>query len=229
MADLKSVLQTLIHDESLRLLVTVNISFFPYSCRQISTFTVVLRIRSCSDASNLTPRNLTVTNPQPCDSSNWTSLFVAAPTGGPLVLFVDPPVIYNGITIGVLVYTAGLNTTAQSVVAVNSATGTNYYNLTIQPSSNYNQIPVLIPAGTLPAGTYDIIVNSPYAIGGCLSVLRNGLIVKSQVTIKLLSVNPTYIWVNASQTPITISADPTVVPFQPTPRGYIASSGSCVQ
>jgi hypothetical protein len=118
------------------------------------------------DASNLTPRNLTVTNPQPCDSSNWTSLFVAAPTGGPLVLFVDPPVIYNGITIGVLVYTAGLNTTAQSVVAVNSATGTNYYNLTIQPSSNYNQIPVLIPAGTLPAGTYDIIVNSPYAIGG---------------------------------------------------------------
>lgn len=103
-----------------------------------------------------------MTNPDPCNSGNWSSLYVAPVTGGPLVLFVDPPVIYNGITIGgkmtnivfffllywllmssdwlivvilwfsVLVYTAGLNTTASSVVVVDSATGTSFYNLTIQ-------------------------------------------------------------------------------------------------
>jgi hypothetical protein len=161
-----------------------------------------------------------------------------------LVLFADPPVIYQNASIQgtyhsinksvllnittVTLYTSGLNSTVEALNFRNSATG-ELFNMTgniVSYGTTFNELLVEIEPLELPDGTYDIIVESKFDISGCYGLLRSGLIVRAQAGIFIQSVDPSFIWIDATSASITVVAANSGDQFQPIPRAYLSRAGA---
>jgi hypothetical protein len=139
-------------------------------------------------------------------------------TEGPVPFFVDPPVVYNGITIQATAYLGNLFDGSVSKAEIKSG---NAQAIELEFSDDPNKpslIKLVIPVG-LPVGLYDLTlyddVNCPGTTPGLLRVTDD-------LSVNILELSPPFAWVNSS-TSVTILADANAG-FVPTPRSYLSPS-----
>ncbi|QDG54379.1 hypothetical protein FIV42_27635 [Persicimonas caeni] len=135
----------------------------------------------------------------------------------PVVFFVDPPVLYNGIDTQVTIFTSGLAAAPSSLELVDS-TGT-ATTISSYSSPEPNRILATVPSG-LTADSYEVRVTSQF---GCTGGLPGAVEVTDQTTVQIASIDPTFGWQN-SPTSVTITADenaPTANQFKAVPRVYL--------
>jgi len=140
-----------------------------------------------------------------------------------LVLFVDPPTVYNGIELQATLYTTGLDATPSLVQMYNS----NGVNVTLTvvntTNSNPNHVVVVIPEG-LPPGQYSFEVVTQ---DGCIGTGDNLVTITNETTIDLVSINPSYVWYEV-RTDVTITASTSGAPFVPIPHVYLSPVNSTI-
>ena len=157
--------------------------------------------------------DVTVENAPGCGDTLQAAITVD-PT--PLVFFVDPPVIYNGIAVETTIFTTGLDAAASSVELVASdGTATPLGN--VRSPTRFNRILGTVPAGLNP-GTYDIRVTSAV---GCAGTLQGAVTITDSTNIDISSVDPAYVSPTVA-TGVTIRADAnSTAKFEATPRAYL--------
>ena len=143
----------------------------------------------------------------------------------PVVVFVDPEVIYNKINIQATIYVSGLNGGGVTYVGIRrSGTGDPWTSL----SHTYNplrpsQVQAVIPSGLTP-GDYDIVVRDAKS---CEGTLPNAFKVTDTLTLALTGIDPPFGWTQ-TQTAVTLSAqDPPpsgMKSFQNGVRAYLSPS-----
>jgi len=154
--------------------------------------------------------DLTVENAAGC-SDTLVAAVKVHPT--PLVFFVDPPVVYSGITVQATIYLSGLDQPAAEVVMI----GPSGQEEVLDGSSATgapNRIQALIPAG-LEAGAWAVRVTSQI---GCVGVLDGAVTVTDDLSVSIDDVDPAYVWAGSS-TAITVTSD--AGDFVQTPRAYL--------
>jgi hypothetical protein len=155
------------------------------------------------------PYDVTLTNPDGCSATAQASVTVIP---GPQIFFVDPSIVYNGITVQATLYGTGFTGTVQGVQMTPSGGGTPVtLDFTYDPARP-NQVQVLIPSGT-PAGQYDFELEDTTA---CLAVLANAITVVDQTELVVSRITPEFGW-TGEDTPVTIDG----IGFLPVPRLYL--------
>ncbi len=137
------------------------------------------------------------------------------------VFYVDPSVLYNGISVLATVYGAGFTGPVQSVTATPSGGGTST-SLAFSPyaAARPNQVQVTVPAGLTP-GSYDVAVVDAT---NCTGHLAGAFQVTATTTLVISAVDPGYGWTGAD-TGVAVTADTTTAPgFSPVPRLYLNPS-----
>ncbi|MFP4596649.1 MAG: hypothetical protein ACLFVJ_00270 [Persicimonas sp.] len=158
--------------------------------------------------------DIEVDNGQGCASTLDAGL-VVNPT--PVVFFVDPPVLYNGITTEVTMFTSGLTTTPTGIDLVDSNGNTTA--LTSFSSSEPNRIQATVPSG-LTADTYEVQVTSQF---GCTGGLPGAVEITDQTNVAVEDIDPEFGWTQSS-TSVTVTADDNAAAddqFQAVPRVYL--------
>lgn len=162
--------------------------------------------------------DLTVTNPDGCHD---TLAHAVTAVPGPVVFFADPPVVYNGITTRVTLYSTSITPPLVSVVVQSGTSAPITLTASIDPAHPH-RILATIPMGT-PAGTYDISVTDS---SGCPATLPMGLRVTATTTVTINSIDPPFGW-QGGATAVTITA---AGGLMATPRAYLnphtASAGT---
>jgi len=160
--------------------------------------------------------DVTVDNGLGC-SGTMPNVLTVNPT--PLVFFVDPPVVYNGISIEVTIFTTGLSDTAASVDLIDSSgnrTSISGFTSPLRP----NRINAPIPAG-LPPDTYEVEVTSSF---GCVSSLNGQLVITDTLSVEIEAIDPAFVSPTVP-TAVTVTAvdppPPGGVQFEPVPRVYL--------
>jgi len=131
----------------------------------------------------------------------------------PLVFFVDPPVVFNGITIAATIYLSGLDAEADSVEMLGPS-GQEVLLSTSSPDGQPNRVNAVIPEGLEP-GAWAVRVTSQI---GCVGVLDGAVLVTDTVSVSVTDVSPDFVWYGAS-TAITVLSAPG--DFLMTPRAYL--------
>jgi hypothetical protein len=126
--------------------------------------------------------DITVSNGTGCTATLSGGL-VVDPT--PIVFFVKPQVLYNGITISATIFTAGLSATAAEIWLVHE-NGTETQILNFSSPLRPNRIVAEIPAGLNP-GSYEVRVTSAL---GCVGGLPGALTVTDTLTLALDPIKP---------------------------------------
>ena len=162
--------------------------------------------------------DVTVTNLDGCADTLAGAITVIP---GPIVFFVDPPRLYNGISIRVTIYASGLTGTPLSVQLIHTGTS-NVVSITdfTWDAAQPGRILATVPAGLDP-GTYDVVVEDP---SGCPAILSAGVTVVDTLTVALDSMAPPFGWVNTATAVEIRAVDPPPtgqVQFQATPRAYL--------
>jgi hypothetical protein len=134
-----------------------------------------------------------------------------------LIFFVDPPVVYNGISVDVTVFTTGLNRDVADAALI---LGSQRLPVTARNTNSANRYSFTVPAN-LDSGSWSIYIASST---GCTFTLANALTVTNETTITLAGVEPNYIY-NGTNTPFTLSRS-AGVEFAPVPRVYLSSNAS---
>ncbi len=169
---------------------------------------------------------VSLTNPGTANcTSQATVQFTVVPA--PVVFSLDPPAVYNGISIRETIYVAGLDTAPQGVnlIPTGGGTATALTNV-MWDQSDPNEVTATVPAG-MAAGTYDVVIVND----GCNAVLTGQFTVVASPTIALL--NPaveqpfgqeqTRVAVNVvAKEDANLVGDE--VNFSPTPRVYISNA-----
>jgi hypothetical protein len=142
----------------------------------------------------------------------------------PIVFFVDPPVMWNGLTVQSTIYASGIIGDVQSVeIAPTGSTTRQALADFVQDAEHPNRIQVSVPSG-LAAGGYDVYVTDEV----CEAVLVDGFEVVAETALELAAIDPPFGWTGAD-TAVTITADTTTAPgFAATPRVYFSPSGGGV-
>lgn len=162
--------------------------------------------------------DVTVSNGPGCEATLPAALTVD-PT--PLVFFVDPPTLYNGIAVDVTIFTSGLTDTAAKVELV-SADGLTVVDLVgfaspVRP----NRILVTVPAGLEP-GPWEVRVTSQV---GCVGGLPGGVQITGSLTLGLATIEPAFVYTGSS-TAVTLTSAELVpgvsVGFDAVPRVYLS-------
>jgi len=130
----------------------------------------------------------------------------------PLVFFVDPPVIYNGISLVATIFTSGLTATASKVELVDD-NGDATELSDFESPQRANRIEATIPAGLDP-GQYELRVTSMF---GCAGSLPGGIDVTGSLDLDIDSVDPAFVS-PTSATAVTVLASGGLVA---TPRVYL--------
>lgn len=157
--------------------------------------------------------DVTVENAPGCGDTLQAAVSVE-PT--PLVFFVDPPVVYNDISIEATIFTTGLDAAASSVEVV-ADDGTATALTGIRSPTRFNRILGTIPSGLAP-GVYDVRVTSDI---GCAGTLEDAITITDSTNIDIASIEPAFVSPTEA-TGITIAADPnSTAKFEATPRVYI--------
>lgn len=168
--------------------------------------------------------DVTVSNGTGCESVVTNGITVDP---SPLVFFVDPPVIFNGINTDATLFTTGLSALAQTVELIDSAgnrTEITSFDSPVRPNRIIATFPdddPNNPGNPIPAGDYEVSVTSA---NGCESVLNGTVTITDSLTLALEMIDPPF--ASPSQpTAVTITAtDPAPageVQFESTPRLYL--------
>lgn len=162
------------------------------------------------------PYDVTLANP---DGGSATLAQAVRIVANPELFYVDPSVVWNGISVQATIYGAAFEEPVSAVSLVPSGGGTAIPLAFTEDPAKPQQVQATIPAGT-PAGTYDVHLSDAH----CSGALAAGLTVTSQVTLALGPVTPAEGWTGAANA-VAITA--TGSAFEPVPRVYLnPSSGS---
>lgn len=162
-----------------------------------------------------------VRNPDGCSATGEDAIEVVA---GPVLFFVDPPVLYGGVDTPATLFVGGI-TGAVTGVEIVDADGTAY------PLPDYawdggNLVAATIPADSLGLGdgTYTVRLTDDTA---CRPFLEDAVRVRSDLTVSITRVEPAFGW-NGSATPVRVrGATPLPsgeVGFTDLPRVYLFPS-----
>lgn len=122
---------------------------------------------------------VSLSNPDGCSAAAPTTLKVVP---GPIAYFVDPALVYNGISVQATVYGANISPPVVSITATPSSGAGAPVSLTFAPSgSSPNRSQILIPKG-LAAGSYDLTVRDQ---SSCPALLSRAFTVVDQATLAL--------------------------------------------
>ncbi|MDF1565741.1 MAG: hypothetical protein P1V51_22090 [Deltaproteobacteria bacterium] len=144
----------------------------------------------------------------------------------PLVFFIDPPTVYNGVITEVTLFTTGLSDTyGASTVELLYPDGATTTSLPFTEGSRANRLLTPIPAddpenpgSPLPPGAFELQVTNAL---GCTSALNGSLTVTDTLTLELEGIDPAYVS-PTRETAVSITAqDTSAVVFESTPRVYL--------
>jgi hypothetical protein len=139
-----------------------------------------------------------------------------------VVVFVDPSVVYNGVSTSVTVYASALEaplpSDAVSIAPDGGGDATQLQYNTVQ--DHPNRVQAIVPSGTAP-GSYDLTLKD----NSGTTTLKNALTVTATLSVTLKSLTPPF-GPTASDTAVTILRDtaaaaPANGPFVATPRVYL--------
>lgn len=156
--------------------------------------------------------DVAVSNGAGCDATAIAALTVH-PT--PLVFFVDPPIVFNGITLQTTVFASGIDVTGADSVQLIDAGGTTT-SLVVTNPGRRSRVLADMPAGLAP-GDYAVHVTSAE---GCPSTLDGSVTVTDQITSSIASVDPSFVSPTVP-TAITITAANQLT-FENLPRVYLS-------
>jgi hypothetical protein len=161
------------------------------------------------------PYPVTISNGSGCDATLLAKVTVIS---GPQLFFVDPAVVYSGISTQATAYGTGFTGAVQGV-SVRPAAGGALIPLSFrQDPARPSQVQITLPKG-LAAGEYDVEVTDTSA---CAAILAKAVNVSDQKTLALAApaVSPPFGWAQQS-TATTISADSAGGGFAAVPRVYL--------
>jgi len=163
------------------------------------------------------PYDVTLANPDGGSATRTAAVRVVADLQ---VFYVDPPTVYNGISVQATVYGTGFTPPVQSVTVTPSGGGTPTSLTPSYDAARPNQVQVSIPQG-MAAGSYDVDVRDGT---GCSGHLASAFQVTATITLVLGPLDPAFGW-SGADTAVTVSADTTSAPgFSPVPRLYLNPS-----
>jgi large repetitive protein len=145
-----------------------------------------------------------VANPDGCQDRPLPHKKVNVTTG-PILFFVDPPVVFNGINTRITLFATTIQAPlpANAVTIVPSGMSTPITKLEITTVANHpNRLQAIVPIGQTP-GTYDITLKDD---SGCFATLPKALIVTKDLTVTIASVNPPFGY-TAEDTAVTLFRD----------------------
>lgn len=129
---------------------------------------------------------------------------------GPLVFWVDPPVVYSGISTQIVIYGAGLGSVASVVLVDDSGAETG---LEFTPDPDHpNRVNAIVPSG-LADGAYDVVIRDSV---GCEAGLPDGISATGTTGLTVSAIDPPFAWTD-SATPVTITG----AGFLSVPRAYL--------
>ncbi|MFW5879055.1 MAG: hypothetical protein ACOCVR_04470, partial [Myxococcota bacterium] len=165
--------------------------------------------------------DVSVSNGPGCESTLLAAVDVM-PT--PLVFFVDPEVVYDGMSTQVTIYVSGLTADASEISLMGPSGQMEILTGSAAPDDP-NKIIATIPEN-LEAGAWDVVVVSQE---GCVGELTGGLEITDSLTVAIDSISPDYVS-PSEPTAVTVNAveslDPGFVDFQDTPRLYLNPAGA---
>ncbi len=133
----------------------------------------------------------------------------------PLAFFVDPPVLYNGISLQATAYLSGLNGGNVKAVYVRpkGASGTGISEAFTYDPSHPDQVQFVVPRGQLAAGEYELMITD---VDDCTSLPVTAFQVTSSTSLALSSINPPF-GLNTTSTAVDLAASPG---SPPPPEGF---------
>lgn len=149
----------------------------------------------------------TIINPDGCSSTLEDAVEVVQ---GPIIFWVDPPVVYNGISTQITIYGSDLASDVEGVELVPIGDG-DAVPLEFSTEASRGRIQAVVPSGT-PPGTYHVVVE----MVECPAELPEGLVVTDSLTLELDSIDPSFGWTDRSS-PVSLFGDG----FISTPRAYL--------
>jgi hypothetical protein len=129
---------------------------------------------------------------------------------GPVIFWVDPPVVYDGISTQITIFGSGLSAAVYRVELV-PAGGGEAVELEFVLDEARGRVQAVVPAGT-PAGEYDVIVYDEV----CPAILPGGLEVTDALGLTIDLVDPSFGWVERSSSVSIFGSG-----FVNTPRAYL--------
>lgn len=165
----------------------------------------------------------TVTNPSPAACSSDILPLVIKAVDGPTVLFVDPPILWNGQNTPVTVYAAGVTPAVANVSILMTGSAGTPTSLSFTPETAHPDRPdAIVPAGTA-AGNYDLFFTDA---NNCPAVLSSALTVVATTSLRLSSISPDFGYTGTS-TSVSLKAiiGGASAGFVPLPVGYLTRAG----
>ncbi len=132
------------------------------------------------------------------------------------VFYVDPPMVYDGISVQATVYGTGFTPPVQSVTATSTGGSATALVFSYDPARP-NQVQVTVPQG-MAAGTYAVDVRDA---SGCAGHLAAAFQVTATASLVLGPLDPAFGW-SGADTAVTVSAS--APGFVPVPRLYLNPS-----
>ncbi len=157
------------------------------------------------------PFAVTLTNPSGCSATTAPQVNI---TQGPLLVFVEPRVAWNGMNTPTTVYGSGVVNPVRVELVL---TGTNDVpmSLAFTPAPGHPDRPIATVPKNTPVGVYDVLLTDA---AGCPARLVAALTVTASTTLTLTSVSPRFGW-TGSTTDVTVNASG--AGFGPLPLVYL--------
>lgn len=169
--------------------------------------------------------DITVRNIDSCEGTGSNLLSVYST---PIAFFVDPEVIYNGVSVQATLYASDINQDITAVVIEEAATGTQTAVSFIYDINDANRVRFVVPAG-LPEGDYHVHIEDQLTCG---DTLQTAFYMEADVTVDITAVDPAF-GTELDYTSVQITSDPAsgLDNFQDVPRFYLnpASSSGVAQ
>lgn len=160
------------------------------------------------------PFPVTLHNPSGCSATASQLVNVVA---GPILVFADPGVAWNGMSTPITLYLANVTGAIASVGMTLNGSGNSPTPLTFTMAGSH---PVAVIPSATAAGSYDLVATDA---SGCPAVLANAVRVTATQTLTLGAITPSFGW-TSSTTDVTITA--TGAGFGPLPKVYLVRGGA---
>jgi len=138
----------------------------------------------------------------------------------PYLFFVDPPVVYNGISIQITIYASGIVGNVTSVTITPSGGGAPISLTHTFDPLRPNRIIATLPSG-LAVGFWDVTVTDDI---GCVATLLRAFEVTDSLTLAVNSMQPPFGWTNENTSVQITSPSPPPAGYEnfvATPRAYL--------
>lgn len=129
---------------------------------------------------------------------------------GPVIFWIDPPVVYNGISTQITIFGSGLSSEVYMVELVPEGDG-EPIELLFTLDEARGRIQAVVESGTAP-GNYDVVVYDDV----CPAVLPGGLVVTDSLELTITAVEPSFGWTERDTSVAIFGTG-----FVTTPRAYL--------